>query len=199
MSIIGSGKDNGYYRHGGCSGRISPSYRSWVSMIQRCTNPKAAMWQYYGGRGIEVCARWKDFANFLADMGERPSGKTLDRINGSLGYEPGNCRWATPKEQAKNRRPGGPKRIDMTGHRSGRLVVLSFSRSIKRRSMWRCLCDCGAITEVAQGDLKSLHSRSCGCLQRETRMRRSSARSPIAAGEKVKDSARDQALDWVRA
>lgn len=77
-------------------------------MIQRCTNPNNAKYSYYGGRGIKVCARWlASFADFLADVGERPSPKlTLDRFpNNDGNYEPGNVRWATWSEQMRNRRP----------------------------------------------------------------------------------------------
>jgi hypothetical protein len=69
-------------------------------MIQRCCNPKATGFFRYGKKGIAVCERWKSFTNFLADMGERPDGKTLDRINPQGNYEPMNCKWSTPKEQA---------------------------------------------------------------------------------------------------
>lgn len=82
----------------------SPIYGSWCGMISRCTNPRNKQWDNYGGRGITVCRRWYKFKNFLADMGEAPPGLSLDRINNDGNYEPGNCRWATAKQQANNRR-----------------------------------------------------------------------------------------------
>jgi hypothetical protein len=78
-------------------------------MIQRCTDPNCRQWKWYGGRGITVCDRWLVFENFLADMGERPEGKTLDRVDPDGDYEPGNVRWATTKEQANNRRDSRQK------------------------------------------------------------------------------------------
>lgn len=84
----------------------SRTFVTWRSMIARCYNPKQNRYQYYGGRGISVCDRWKNsFEAFLADLGPRPQGMTIDRKNSSNNYALGNCRWATAKEQANNRRP----------------------------------------------------------------------------------------------
>lgn len=80
-------------------------YRTWSHMKGRCYTPTDAKFQHYGGRGITVCERWlNSFENFLSDMGERPPGLTLDRIDTNGNYEPGNCRWATPLVQSRNRR-----------------------------------------------------------------------------------------------
>jgi hypothetical protein len=88
-------------------GRESPTHVTWRSLLERCLNPRASNFARYGGAGVTVCEEWKDFSRFLADVGERPAGTTLDRIDGSLGYAPGNVHWATPVEQARNRRPRG--------------------------------------------------------------------------------------------
>jgi hypothetical protein len=82
----------------------SATYASWRNMIQRCINPKNPAYEYYGGRGITVCERWRTFSNFLSDMGERPHGLSLERIENNDGYTKPNCRWATRAEQSANTR-----------------------------------------------------------------------------------------------
>lgn len=95
-----------YERHGHVIGRKrSSTHYSWTNMVARCTNPNRQDFKHYGGRGITVCERWRNsFADFLADMGEKPAGTSLDRIDNERGYEPGNCRWATRTEQMQNTR-----------------------------------------------------------------------------------------------
>lgn len=93
---------HGHRGHG--SGVRTPTYNTWRAMIYRCTQKSHIAYKNYGGRGIKVCDEWRKFSNFLRDMGERPQNKTLDRIDPNGNYEPSNCRWATPKQQARNKR-----------------------------------------------------------------------------------------------
>lgn len=101
-------------RHGHAVGdRQSPTYGSYRAMLARCNYPSSVRYYNYGGRGIRVCERWSDFQAFLADMGDRPTGMTLDRIDPDGNYEPANCRWATPREQLLNQRR--TKRVPFRG------------------------------------------------------------------------------------
>lgn len=101
LNINSHGTNNGRYRHGMWG---TSTYKTWQAMKQRCLNPNNIDWPSYGGRGITVCERWLDFKNFIADMGERPEGLTIERINNDGNYELSNCKWATYKEQNNNQR-----------------------------------------------------------------------------------------------
>ncbi len=95
-----TGEQASAYKHGWAG---TPTHNTWTSMHSRCRDPRNTSYPRYGARGITVCERWESFANFLEDMGERPDGKTLDRLNGDGDYDPENCRWATKAEQEANK------------------------------------------------------------------------------------------------
>lgn len=110
------------YKHGYAK---TPTYKSWLSMRSRCLNEKAEQFPNYGGRGISVCKEWgESFEAFIEDMGERPEGTTLDRIDPNGNYEPNNCRWASPKEQAAN------KRCNVKTLIGGKLMTLSSASDV---------------------------------------------------------------------
>jgi hypothetical protein len=127
--------------HGETSGPFrSREYIAWNSMIGRCYNPNNIGYPKYGKAGVNVCARWKEsFENFLADMGRKPTREhTLDRINSSGNYEPGNCRWATQIEQQRNRRScvyveidGVKKCVTEWAETPGAVSVTAFRRRVK--------------------------------------------------------------------
>lgn len=103
-------------KHGDCSdGKMTVEYRTWQAMLSRIKNPRNCNFKHYGARGIKVCERWHDFALFLDDMGRRPVGGSIERINNDGNYEPVNCRWATNVEQNNNTR--GNRHLDHLGKR----------------------------------------------------------------------------------
>lgn len=120
---------HGHTKHGGIATR---TYCSWRAARCRCLNANHEFYPDYGGRGISMCERWNDFANFLADMGERPLGRELDRIDNNRGYEPGNCRWATRAEQNRNRR-NSKLTADDFQEIHGRVEHGESQRSVARR------------------------------------------------------------------
>lgn len=93
--------------------KATREYSTWCGVIQRCTNPNNPFFEYYGGRGITVCERWRDFSAFYADMGNRPDGTSIDRIDNNKGYEPGNCRWVDKVAQQNNLRSN--RKIEFNG------------------------------------------------------------------------------------
>jgi hypothetical protein len=92
------------HRRAGLNGRMSPTLISWNCMMDRCYEPKTNRYENYGGSGIRVCKRWHSFINFLEDMGCRPEGYTLDRLDHSKGYSKENCKWSTRTEQNRRKR-----------------------------------------------------------------------------------------------
>ena len=121
--------------HGHTARQVSPEYKTWSSMIQRCTNPKFVGFAYYGGRGIRVCQEWLDsFEQFLADMGPRPENHSIDRIDPSGPYAKGNCRWATNTEQALNKR--NHRRVEAFGVETS-CADLAAQHGIPERTIYR--------------------------------------------------------------
>lgn len=140
-------------------------YQSWRGMLERCTNKNHSTFHLYGGAGITVCDRWRSFEDFLEDMGHRPAGTSLDRIDGKLGYSPSNCRWANRVEQFENSSRYTPVAV---GTRFGMLTVISPERILvshgrSKKSAVRCMCECGRGVVVRVNALRTGGSTSCGC------------------------------------
>lgn len=151
-----------YERHGHKSQTYeSPTYSCWKSAKQRCINPKSSQFPYYGGRGISMCNEWSNsFAAFLAHMGERPDNTSIDRIDNQKGYEPGNCRWATPEQQARNKRNN---RTDWDEYRILRdrylsgipMKVMAKERGVCRQSIRKCIKRYEAWLDFNERELKT--------------------------------------------
>lgn len=173
----------------------TPEHRSWRGMIERCRNPNHKGFRYYGARGVTVCERWHTFAAFLADMGPKPTPRhTIDRKDTNGNYEPDNCRWATFAEQRANQRLYDESarvrkawesrsrvakgRLDLTGQRYGRLVVLGYSDTLGGRlARWHVRCDCGTETVALAKTLRNGGTTSCGCRNREAAAERARERN----------------------
>lgn len=118
----------------------SGAWKSWVTIRDRCENANDPAYKNYGARGITVCERWRDFRNFFADMGERPSGASIDRIDNEGSYEPNNCRWASRTEQARNKRNNINVTIDGV---TRCLADVAAERGIKYRTAHARIVDRG--------------------------------------------------------
>ena len=139
-------------KHGHCRGHGngSPTRVSWMGMRQRTENIKGSPKPGY--QGVRVCKRWVRFENFLADMGERPRGKTLDRIRNDRGYCKSNCRWATPQEQARNRRGWGSSKVrGAYRHKSGRYeAAITVDGKRKYLGVFSTAVEAGKAAKIAR-------------------------------------------------
>ena len=141
-------------KHGHAAPRTR-TYEAWVAMRKRCRANKKYRAQYYD-RGIRVCDRWSEFPAFLSDMGECPPGLTLDRIDNDGNYEPGNCRWATAKQQCNNTR-----RNRYIEHKGQRLTLAQWSRrtGLPYSTIWKRFHSGLTPAEILSPNLR----RPCGC------------------------------------
>ena len=134
-------------------------YKMWVGLFTRCNNPRVKIYKYYGGKGVKVCERWNNFSLFLEDMGDRPEGLQLDRINNNGDYEKSNCRWVTPKENNAGNKGDLPD--DMPGKRYGKWLVMGRVYHKQGHRYYECLCDCGTIRIICGGDLRRGNTTRC--------------------------------------
>lgn len=134
------------------------THKIWEGMIRRCDSPHDKDYERYGKRGIKIDGTWYDFEVFLKDMGEAPAGTSIDRIAGGVSnYAPGNCRWATVKEQLDNRVCGK----DLTGQVFGRWTVIEYLENKKPGRHYICQCECGNKGVVDASTLRAGKSTQC--------------------------------------
>lgn len=147
-----------------------PLYTTWIQMIRRCTDKNATHYKDYGGRGIYVCSRWAEgswgemtgFHNFVKDMGDRPHGTSLDRIDVNGNYEPGNCRWATDKQQATNRKNIRKVTVNnITDTIGGWAKMLGIKPHKLRTAIWSGLDPVFVVTTYLNMESESRNKRIC--------------------------------------
>jgi hypothetical protein len=146
--------------HGHTGKRVqSPTYGSWHNMKKRCDEPSCPSYKWYGGVGIGYAARWAEFANFLEDMGERPSGMTLDRIDSGKDYSPENCRWATIREQNNNKRNS---RVVQYAGKGWAVADLATHLGLEFNTMWSRVKRGWPIEKIIKpvGKPRGMHARS---------------------------------------
>lgn len=137
-------------------GAHTSTFSSWASMRGRCRNPTDDAWKWYGGRGITICERWDKFENFLADMGEKPKGKTIDRVNNDLGYSKENCEWRTHKEQCNNRRSNVILEFD---GRSQNITQWAAELNIGMRTLWARIKNNWSVERALTAPLRERNER----------------------------------------
>lgn len=127
-------KGNHKHGHAKKGESVSPTYKSWLKMKERCSNPKDISFRNYGGRGIGYDPSWNDFSVFLRDMGERPVGYSLDRLDVDKAYGPANCKWSSRKEQANNKRTNVMLTVDGV---TKTMTEWSEATGVKVGTIWR--------------------------------------------------------------
>lgn len=142
------GEKNGSYKHGDYGNK---TYLAWVNMHRRCYNKKSPDYRHHGSRGIRVCERWhrdssNGYQNFKADMGKAPPHLSLDRKDNDGNYEPDNCRWATPKQQANNRRPRKDEYRISDGNTAGHCLFWSKKLGMSSKTIRKWITN-GTLTE----------------------------------------------------
>jgi len=151
-NTISCGCDKGNYKHGGTG---KGSYNTWRAMIRRCTIPTDKDYPNYGGKGVTVCPAWMDYRNFAVDMGEPQGDETLDRIDTYGNYEPDNCRWASPRTQARNIRIPKASKTGVTGvlFHNGKYYA---TITVKKKKYYSSIC---STVEEAAAARKELEAR----------------------------------------